>query len=570
MALVILPLLLLAGIGVRGLQMSRHAAWEGAREEAERAVRRATQLIDPATTALRGVPPPRLYPVVPPPAPPSHAQEIYEQALHADSASALPLLEQIAERHPDDFTASGLPLLPLVEWRRLQLAVGAAALTRQAELLAHAAVETHPSVLTPELLKRAELLLRQQGAEASGIQPWRKRWEEDERARTAFRQNEAALTPARASSWVQATDGPWWAERTGPEGAWRLFPKTRLVAIAEAVREEVKGMFPDYLNIEIALGQMPLVEKHAGEPLARMEHGGFIITGVLRDPAKLYAEQRKQTLWLAALLGCAVMAALGVTWMMASALARERRLNELKSDFVSSVSHELRAPVASIRIMAENLGSGIVSDESRRREYHQLIADECWRLSTLIENVLDLARIERHRKTYRFAESDVAALVQDAVQLLQPRAAQRQQKIRIEIPEPIEPPPVCDSLAVQQALINLLDNAIKFSPEKALITVRLAMHDAGQWELSVADQGPGVPKEEQANVFERFYRLGSELQRETQGTGIGLSIVRHIAEGHGGRVTVENQPEGGAKFSLILPCVPPGVQPEPALSWPAS
>lgn len=570
MALVFIPLLLLAGLGVRGLQMSRHAAREGARREAERVVRNTSQLFDSALDALRTTPPPRLYPVLPSPSPPNEAQELYNQALDAAPEQAQSLLELIASRHADEFMESGLPLLPLVQWRLLQIATGEVALAQRAEDLARAAVETHPSLLTPELLDRAEAFLREHGAGGSALRVWRDRWQEGERVRRAFRINETFLNSAQASAWVRSDDGLWWAEHSGEGNAWRLLSKERLVAAASAVLEQVRGTLPDYLSVEISFGAVPLLEQTGGERLSQMEGNAFLVAGVLRDSARLYAEQRKQTLWLAALLGCAVVAALAVTWMMSASLARERQLNELKSDFVSSVSHELRAPVASMRIMAENLGSGIVKDESRRREYHQLIADECWRLSTLIENVLDLARIERNRKTYRFAESDVVALARDAVQLLQPRAAQRRQEIRAEIPESIEPPPVCDSLAVQQALINLLDNAIKFSPEKAMITVRLAMGDPDQWELSVADQGPGVPEEEQANIFKRFHRLGSELQRETQGTGIGLSIVKHIAEGHGGRVMVESQPAGGAKFSLFLPRIPSGVQPEPSVSCPAS
>ena len=555
---------------MRGLQMSRHAAREGARREAERAVHSASQLFDSALVALRSTPSPRLYPMLPSPSPPSEAQELYNQALDAAPEQSQPLLEALASRHGDAYTESGLPILPLVQWKLLQMATDEVALAQRAEALTRAAVETHPSVLTPELLERTEVLLREHGAGESILRAWQQRWRDGERMRMAFRKNETLLNAAQTSMWVQSDDGLWWAERSGEGEAWRLFSKERLVEVASAILAEVRGTLPDYVTLEISFGGMPLFEQNGGERLVRMEGREFAIAGVLTNPAKLYAEQRKQTLWLAALLGCAVVAALGVTWMMSVALVRERQLNELKSDFVSSVSHELRAPVASMRIMAENLGSGIVTDESRRREYHNLIADECWRLSTLIENVLDLARIERNRKTYRFAESDVAMLTRDAVHLLQPRAAQRRQEIRAEIPESIEPPPVCDSLAVQQALINLLDNAIKFSPEKAAITVRLAMCDTEKWELSVADQGPGVPEEEQVNIFERFHRLGSELQRETQGTGIGLSIVKHIAEGHGGRVVVENQPHGGAKFSLLLPRVPTGVQPEPSVSCPAS
>jgi two-component system phosphate regulon sensor histidine kinase PhoR len=205
--------------------------------------------------------------------------------------------------------------------------------------------------------------------------------------------------------------------------------------------------------------------------------------------------------------------------------------------------------------MAENLESGIVSDPARGREYHRLIADECSRLGALIENVLDLARIERNGKTYEFTEVDVPALITDTVRLLQPRAGQRRQEIRNES-APLDPSPVCDGMAIQQALINLLDNAIKFAPEHTVIVIRAKIEGAAHWLLEVVDQGPGIPEREHAKIFERFYRIGSELRRETRGTGIGLTIVKHIAEGHRGTISVANHPSGGATFTLRLPLQP--------------
>jgi signal transduction histidine kinase len=238
------------------------------------------------------------------------------------------------------------------------------------------------------------------------------------------------------------------------------------------------------------------------------------------------------------------------------ALSRERQLHELKSNFVASVSHELRAPVASMRVMAENLGSGIVPGEARQKEYHRLIAEECGRLSTLIENVLDLARIEQDRKTYRFLETDVRAMIDDAVSLITPSAARRGQRFEVRVAA-IDLPPHCDGLAIQRALINLLDNASKFSPPDSAIEVRTEMSGPTHWTLSVADRGPGIAPEERERIFERFYRIGSELRRETPGAGIGLSVVRHIVEGHGGKAFVEPAPDGGSIFNLRLPLQPP-------------
>jgi signal transduction histidine kinase len=203
-----------------------------------------------------------------------------------------------------------------------------------------------------------------------------------------------------------------------------------------------------------------------------------------------------------------------------------------------------------MQLMAENLDTGVVTDEARKKEYHRLIADECRRLGSLIENVLDFARIEQGRKSYRFSETNVAELLRETVRLMQPRAATRKQRIVVEAEEIL---PECDGLAIQQALVNLLENAVKFSPEGKTITAIVRRVDDATWEISVSDEGPGVAQAEREKIFERFYRAGSELTRETQGTGIGLSIVMHVAEAHGGTVTVGDAAGGGAQFTLRLP-----------------
>ena len=324
-----------------------------------------------------------------------------------------------------------------------------------------------------------------------------------------------------------------------------------------ASRTACSRLLPDYTAAGFTLADIPLSDLH-GEPLAVRSVDRLSLQVIIASPERLFAQQRRLTAWLATLLVSALAAALVAFWSMRQAVARERQLGRLKSDFVSSVSHELRAPVAAIRLMAENLESGAVPTEARRREYHRHLAEECRRLGALIDNVLDFARIEQDRKSYAFAETDVATLVCDALALMQPRAIQRRQELTLDL-QPIEPSPVCDGLAVRQALINLLDNAIKFSPEDTLIKVGARTTGDRFWEITVRDEGPGIPDAEQEKIFERFYRLGSELRRETQGAGIGLSIVRHIAEAHGGRVELESEPGQGATFTLVLPMHPPGV-----------
>jgi signal transduction histidine kinase len=226
------------------------------------------------------------------------------------------------------------------------------------------------------------------------------------------------------------------------------------------------------------------------------------------------------------------------------------------------VSHELRAPIGSIRLMAEALHDGKVAGGAAR-EFHRLIAGESARLSQMVENVLDFARIEEGRKRYQFEETDLQQLAADTLRLLAPLAAERGITL---VPELSCVTATVDPAAIQQALVNLLDNAIKFSPEGGTVTVGLeeaapalpqdaegSTRDAcgPRWVLSVRDQGPGIPPAERERIFERFYRLGNELRRETQGAGIGLSIVKHIAEGHGGRVAVcEGEGGLGSVFTI--------------------
>jgi signal transduction histidine kinase len=233
----------------------------------------------------------------------------------------------------------------------------------------------------------------------------------------------------------------------------------------------------------------------------------------------------------------------------------------MKSNFVSSVSHELRAPIASVRLMSESIDRGTVPDESRRREYFRFIVQECRRLSALVENVLDFSRIEQGRKEYEFEPTDVVELTRQTVKLMEPTAAEREITFRLALPETPGLPaqPCVDGRAVQQALVNLIDNALKHSPRGSAVTVGLEEANGnGKVRLWVEDNGPGIAVEEQERIFERFYRCGSELTRQTQGVGIGLSIVKHIVEAHGGRVVVRSAPGEGSRFTLELPEQQPG------------
>jgi signal transduction histidine kinase len=290
----------------------------------------------------------------------------------------------------------------------------------------------------------------------------------------------------------------------------------------------------------------------------------------LKDPGEYYrAVQRRQVLF-SLLVSGALVAGFASAVALRRSLIRQQLLNEQKSNFVSSVSHELRAPIASVRLMAESLERGKVAVGARQNEYYRFIVQECRRLSSLIENVLDFSRIEQGRKQYEFEPTDVLALTRETVKLMEPYAEEKGVQLKLETSNIEHRTPnvevEMDGRAMQQALVNLIDNAIKHSAKGQMVTVGLDAEsangtgqntnsEAGKMPvlLYVEDHGPGIPPAEHEKIFERFYRLGSELRRETQGVGIGLSIVRHIVEAHGGKVTVRSNVGEGSRFTIVLP-----------------
>jgi two-component system phosphate regulon sensor histidine kinase PhoR len=261
--------------------------------------------------------------------------------------------------------------------------------------------------------------------------------------------------------------------------------------------------------------------------------------------------EHRRTLELAFVtLSCVVIVA-GVATILFVA-ERQRRLNALKSDFVANVSHELKTPLALVRMFGEMLQTGRVASEAKRQEYLDIIVAESERLSNLIENVLDFAKVERGRGAYDFADGDVGQVVARAVQVYRYRAEREGVALECEVE-----PKLCariDERAIQLAVINLVDNALKYAAGSTVVRVS-ARRDGGAVAIRVADHGPGIPPEEQGRIFERFVR-GSRASGETarvRGSGIGLALVKHIAESHGGKAWVESEVGRGATFVVRIP-----------------
>ncbi len=226
-------------------------------------------------------------------------------------------------------------------------------------------------------------------------------------------------------------------------------------------------------------------------------------------------------------------------------MQRQLEVAKLKSDFVSNVSHELKTPLTSIRLLAERLLKLKPEETAKQREYHNLILTQSHQLSHLIANILDFSKLEQQgRESYKPQKLDLGGLVKQAIADYPVNLIRPDCKLEVTIAPEL---PLCylDREAIMRALTNLLDNALKFSPAAGTIRISVArVKNAALIEVS--DQGPGIAEREQQRIFERFYHTG-------KGTGLGLTLVRHIAEIHKGRVELKSEPGKGSIFRMVLP-----------------
>jgi signal transduction histidine kinase len=252
-----------------------------------------------------------------------------------------------------------------------------------------------------------------------------------------------------------------------------------------------------------------------------------------------------------ALLLLMIAAGLVATYRL---MRRESEIARLKSDFVANVSHDLKTPLALIRMFAETLEMDRVPDERRRREYYGVLTRESERLSRLIDNVLDFSRIESGRQRYEITAGPVEPIVHEVVESFRHPLDQQGFTVDVAI-EPDLPDVPLDGDAMKQALANLVDNAMKYSGDRRHIRVA-ARRDGGGVAVEVADEGIGIPVSERERIFEKFYRIGRSETQGRRGSGVGLALVKHIVEAHGGRVTVDGRPGEGTRFTLHLPGIP--------------
>jgi signal transduction histidine kinase len=491
----------------------------------------------------------------------------------SDPAALIAQAIAIAQQYPGEVTESGTPVADLA----LLVALRHIPKDDPPQNLVDAIqndISLNPSFLSTNLLDSLAAAMRTDAGKYAVVR-MRADWSRQEADRASTRSLMNGLygrfalqkTASLVLYWdhQQRTARPNLALFAPQTGGWRI-----TLVNAEPLRRTLHADLPDYMGATVSFGgeRWDLDGRHGGRfvPLAYANGSAsldskytFSVILDLRKPDLLYVPYRRRLRLTQGLILAAVAAALLGLWRLWQTYRDQMRLSEMKSNLVSSVSHELRAPIAAVRLMAESLESGRVGGETKdgeakQKDYYRLIVRECRRLSSLVENVLDFSRIDQGRKQYHFEPLDALALLRHTVMLMEPGAAERRVRLRL-----IDPPaefenlqPSWDSEAIEQSMVNLLDNAIKHSPAESEVRVEVELLPTFV-RFWVADNGPGIPAEEHQKIFDLFYRYGPELRRETEGVGIGLSIVKHVAEAHGGRVLVESTVGRGSRFGLELP-----------------
>ncbi len=263
----------------------------------------------------------------------------------------------------------------------------------------------------------------------------------------------------------------------------------------------------------------------------------------------------RRNVWLAG-LGILVLLVVLSSYVIARAVTRELAVARLQSDFVSAVSHEFRTPLTSMRQLTEMLTDGRVTSPARSRTYYQALARQTQRLHQLVESLLDFGRMEAGVAPYRLEPLDACTLTRSVVEQFEREAAARGYHVELSIDEAMTASVQGDRDALTNALWNLLDNAVKYSPDCRTVWVRVEREDH-RLAIRVRDRGIGIPPEEQQDIFGKFVRGATAKAQNITGTGIGLAMVDHIVQAHHGALGLESQPGAGSTFTMLLPLEEP-------------
>jgi len=291
-----------------------------------------------------------------------------------------------------------------------------------------------------------------------------------------------------------------------------------------------------------------LVAKALPSPLSHLELRYFPEPGGLPVGFRSFEVLTLATFtWAVMLLVLVIM--VGVFYTLRYVL-RETRTARLKSDFVSFISHELKTPLAAIKMFTETLREGRVSGEEEQQECLELIERESDRLSSLIDKVLAYSKVESEQKAFQFGSCNMAEVVDEAISLFHAHTSDRPREIKLHSVQDISNIQM-DRASMIEVVLNLLSNAAKYSPSETDIIVNIR-ETVDEITVDVVDKGVGIPKRDHRRIFEKFFRSDDLLTREVEGTGLGLAFSRYIAKVHNGDIRVSSQPESGSVFTLQL------------------
>ena len=285
--------------------------------------------------------------------------------------------------------------------------------------------------------------------------------------------------------------------------------------------------------------------------------GSLVLNLIETDPGWIHHRVTWFKRWYGVTCGVVLMAiSLGLTSLWRG-VRQQLTLSRQKDDFISAVSHELRTPLTAIRMYAEMLEKNWVSTEDKRQRYYTHVRQESERLSRLIENVLNFSRIQRKKKQYHIELGDLNACIQQVADMMTPFAVQSGFTLNTDLAD--LPAQAFDKDAITQIMVNLVDNAIKYAKDAQDKTLCVRTRGKDRHViLEVEDHGPGIPHAQQRHIFDPFYRTETESTRQTQGTGLGLALVKRFVEAHQGSIEILNAHPTGAIFRVTL-CLGAGV-----------
>ena len=569
---VVVPGIILLGFGLRALEQDRRATDQQIRDRLQRAAELAARSIDQQLAnwqqfrpdgvsletgpTLKITPPRRLAyepgePIAAQTVEPILAEaEQYEQ-VRGDIESAIPLYRRA--------TAAGGPHLRAAAFERLAACYRKTGMRDKAvqayrELLKFP--EQKIGFVNAELIARFELCSLGEGDRAAFYRELvAGRWGLD-KARYLFYSDTArdwtgASDPARAVEReklaLSAAVEEFLENRRRLLGEYLAFWQgaDALILPAAVLRERLERFATLDREVRISLVEVegPRPFQAAFQALADRELP-WIVEAAPLDAARLYAgPNQRRRIYMTMLLFVFALLMVG-SYVAARAVKRELEVARLKSDFVSTVSHEFRSPLTAIRQLSELLQRGRVPTEEKRQEYYGLISRESGRLSRLVENLLDFSRMEDGQKQYHSDRLETADWLREIV------SAPQRETVTLSIP-PELPPIMGDRAALTSAVDNLLDNAVKYSPPGAPVICE-AEGDDRELTIRIRDRGYGIAAEDRDHVFEKFYRGNGEISRQVKGAGVGLSLVRQIVEAHGGTVDFDTRVGEGTVFRIRL------------------